>query len=478
MKRPLALVVGALCAALMMGSASAQTTGVTVTVPVGPAGAIQALVLQAPCGAAGTVSPTATTTLTLPSTCAAPGAVVTFASTGVPLASTVIVPASGTGTLVIGSLEPSNPVSLVIPAVPSGAGTVSAIVGGRTCATATVSSTATTSMSLPATCVTAGATISFTTPGGSLVSTLTVPLTGGATLTLPSLAAVTPVTITVPAGSGLLAANVNGQACGATTLATTATTMTLPSTCTTANGSLTFINSAGQQLAAVLAVPASGGATLTVPNLDIAIVRVVLPSAPAGAISIMSGNTVCGTGTVSTATTTTVTLSSACSVPGLPLTFLGGSNVLIASTLTVPGTITTTNGTLALASLAAVNPLNVQVPAGTGTLNIFVGGKQCMISTLVSTGTTVVTLPVTCALAGQLVTFNINGTPVVPTLTVPASATGTLVLASLQQVVPTPANTGNAGIDGNNGASGIMLAGLLAIALGGLMGARMLSSRK
>ncbi|TAJ19288.1 MAG: hypothetical protein EPO65_07275, partial [Dehalococcoidia bacterium] len=466
MKRPLALVMGALCAAIMMGTASAQTAGVTITVPAGPAGTIQALVLQAPCGAAGTVSPTATTTLTLPSTCATPGAVVTFASTGVALASTVIVPLSGTGTLVIGSLEPANPVSIVIPAVPSGAGTVSAIVGGRTCATATVSSTATTSMSLPATCVTAGATISFTTPGGALVSTLTVPLTGGATLTLPSLAAVTPVTITLPTGNGILAANVNGQACGATTLGAAVTTLTLPSTCATANGSLTFINAAGQQLATVLAIPASGGAALSIANLDVAVVRVVLPSAPAGSISIMSGNTVCGTGTVSTATTTTVTLSSSCSVPGLPLTFVGGSNVLIASTLTVPGTITTSNGTLALASLAALNPLNVQVPAGTGTLNIFVGGKQCMTSALVSTGTTVVTLPVTCALAGQLITFTINGTPVVPTLTVPASGTGTLVLASLQLVAPTPAKTGNAGIEGNGSASGLMLAGLLAVALG------------
>ena len=477
MKRPFAVVAGALCALLVMSMASAQAAGVTVTVPIGPSGAIQALVLQAPCGAAGTVSPTATTTLTLPATCATPGAVVTFTSTGIPLASTVIVPASGTGTLALGSLEPSNPVSIVVPMVPSGSGTVSAIVGGRVCATATVSATATTSMSLPATCVTPGAVISFTTPGGTLVSTLTVPATGGATLTLPSIAATTPVTISLPAGTGLLAANVNGQACGAGTLGAATTTLTLPSTCTTANGSLTFLNPAGQQLATVLAVPASGGAALTVPNNDIAVVRVVLPGAPAGAINVIGGGTrACGSGTVSTTGTTTVTLAALCSIPGLPLTFTGGSNVAIASTLTVPGTITTANGTLTLASLAATVPLTVQLPAGTGTVNVFVGNQQCMTSTLVATSTTTVTLPVTCALAGQTISFNVNGTPAVPTLTVPASGTGSLVLASLSLAVPAPAKTGNAGLDGGS-TSTMLLAGLLAVAMGTVVGARLMARR-
>ena len=460
-----------------MSMASAQAAGVTVTVPIGPSGAIQALVLQAPCGAAGTVSPTATTTLTLPATCATPNAVVTFTSTGIPLASTVIVPASGAGILALGSLEPANPVSIVVPIVPSGAGTVSAVVGGRVCATATVSSTATTSMSLPATCVTPGAVISFTTPGGTLVSTLTVPATGGATLTLPSIAATTPLTISLPAGSGLLAANVNGQACGAATLGGATTTLTLPSTCTTANGSLTFINAAGQQLATVLTVPASGGAALTVANNDIAIVRVVLPGAPAGPINVIGGGTrACGTGTVSAAGTTTVTLSALCSIPGLPLTFTGGSNVAIASTLTVPGTITTVNGTLTLASLAATTPLTIQLPAGTGTVNVFVGNQQCMTSTLVATTTTTVTLPVTCALAGQTISFNVNGTPAVPTLTVPASGTGSLVLASLSLAVPAPAKTGSAGLDGGS-TSTMLLAGLMAAAMGAVVGARLMVRR-
>ena len=93
MKRPIALISGAICA-LSVTVASAQT-GVTVTVPTEPPGAIQATVNGIGCGPAGAVSATGAGTLTLPATCATPGAVIGFTSGGVALGSTVTVPATG-----------------------------------------------------------------------------------------------------------------------------------------------------------------------------------------------------------------------------------------------------------------------------------------------------------------------------------------------------------------------------------------------
>ena len=478
MKRPIAIVAGALCALLMSSMASAQAAGVTVVVPAGPSGAIQATVSGVACGAAGAVSPSASTTLTLPVTCATPNAVVGFNSNGVGLASTVTVPATGTGTLVLSSLNPANLVTITIPAVPGGSGTVNALVSGQVCGTATVSSTNSSTISLPATCATPGALVAFSTPGGGLTQTVNVPATGGGTLTLAALTATSPVNVTLPAGSGVITVRVNGQACGTATLvAGTTTTMSLPATCAASSGTVTFTNAAGQQLAAVPSISATGGGNLTVATLDPAVVRVTLPAAPGGNINILSGSTVCGTAAVSAAGPTTVTLSPLCSVAGAPLSFTGGSNVAIASTLSVPATITTTNGTLTLPAITAVTPLTVQLPAGTGNVTTLVGNLTCATSTLSSTGTTTVTIPVTCSLAGQTITFTLNGAPVVPTLTVPASASGSLVLASLAQAVPAPAKTGNAGLDGS-GTSTWIFVGLLAAVMTAVVGGRVVGRRE
>jgi hypothetical protein len=274
----------------------------------------------------------------------------------------------------------------------------------------------------------------------------------------------------------MLTVRVNGQACGTVTLAAGATTtFTVPATCAVAGGAVTFTNAAGQQLAAIPAIAATGGGTLTVANLDPAVVRVVLPAAPAGTITILSGTAVCGTATVSATSPTTVTLLPVCSVPGSSLTFRAGTNA-IASTVTVPATITTTSGTLNLTSLAATNPLTVTVPAGTGILTVTVGNTACATATLSSTGTSIVTIPVTCAIAGQTIAFSVDGRPALATLTVPATGSGTLVLASLAQAVPAPAKTGNAGFD-DGATSTWIFVGLLAAVLTAVAGSRVLGRR-
>jgi hypothetical protein len=312
------------------------------------------------------------------------------------------------------------------------------------------------------------------------VSTVTVPATGGASLTLPNLTGTTSQVLTLPAGTGTITIRVNGQVCGTATLVAGSTsTVTLPETCAAANGTVTLINAAGQQLSTVVTIGADGSGTVTVPNLNPATVNVVLPAGPTGAINIMSGGVLCGSGTISAGGVTTVALSAACSVGGLPLTFTSGTCVL-GTTATVPGTITTTNGTLTLASLTAATPLTISVPAGTGTLTTLINGVVTGSTTLSSSGSTTVTLPVTCANAGQTVSFAVNGTPVTSTLAVPATGGGTLVLSNLQTapavVVPTPAKTGNAGLDGGN-TSTMLLAGLLATAMGAVVGARLMARR-
>ncbi len=285
--------------------------------------------------------------------------------------------------------------------------------------------------------------------------------------------------MTHPAGTGAITIRVNGQACGTATLAAGATTVvTLPETCAAANGTITFTNAAGQQLGTVATVGADGSGTVTVPNLNPAVVTVVLPSGT-GTINVNSGGTVCGTGTVSVTGTTTVTLSPACSVAGLPLTLSSGSCTL-GSTLTVPATITTTTGTLTLASLNAAAPLTISVPAGTGTLTTSINGVVSGTTTLSATGGSAVTIPVTCGNAGQTVSFAVNGVAVPTTLTVPATGGGTLTLAALQTVpapvAPAPAKTGNAGLTGSADSAWI-LAGLLSAVLVAGAGARVLGRR-
>ena len=223
-------------------------------------------------------------------------------------------------------------------------------------------------------------------------------------------------------------------------------------------------------------IGADGSGTVTVPNLNPAQVNVVLPAGPTGAINITSGGTLCGSGTISAGGTTTVALAAACSVGGLPLTLTSGSCVL-GTNATVPATITTTNGTLTVANLNAATPLTITVPAGTGTLTTSINGVVTGSTTLSATGTTNVTVPVTCSNVGQAVSFAVNGTPVTTTLAVPATGGGTLVLSSLQTaVVPTPAKTGNAGLDGGS-APTMLLAGLLAAAMGVVVGARLMARR-
>ena len=258
----------------------------------------------------------------------------------------------------------------------------------------------------------------------------------------------------------------------------------LPETCAAANGTITLINTAGQQLSTVVTIGADGSGTVTVPNLNPATVSVVLPAGPTGAINITSGGTLCGSGTISAGSTTTVALSAAYSVGGLPLTLTSGSCVL-GTTATVPATITTTNGTLIVANLNAATPLTITVPAGTGTLTTSINGVVTGTTTLSATGTTNVTVPVTCANVGQPVSFAVNGTPVTSTLAVPAAGGGTLVLSNLQPapaavvpapVAPAPAKTGNAGLDGGS-APTMLLAGLLAAAMGVVVGARLMGRR-
>jgi hypothetical protein len=467
---------------MMVSVASAQVADVTVTVPAGPPGAVQATVNGVACGAPGTVSLLGTTTLTLPASCATAGSTVSFNSNGVPLASTLQVPASGGGSLVLGSLDPTNAVNITIPAAPAASGTVSAVVNGQVCGTATVSQTAMTTISLPATCATPGATISFTSPGGALISTLTVPATGaGGTLTLPSLAGSSPVTVTLPAGTGTLTIEVNGEACGSATLsATSVTAVILPETCAVANGVVTFTNSAGQQLAAVPSISATGDGNLTIASLAPAQVSVVLPAGQTGTITVMGGGTVCGSGTISPTGSTTIMLAPACSVPGLTLSFSGGSNVPLASTLQVPSTITTANGTLTLPSLNAAIPLTVLLPPGTGTVSVTVGGTLCATAVLSSTGTRIVTIPVTCALAGQPIAFSVAGVPAAATLTVPASGSGALVVSSLAPLpaAPVPAATGNAGSIPRDSVPGWIVALLALTVTGGVVGLRSVTQRR
>jgi hypothetical protein len=243
---------------------------------------------------------------------------------------------------------------------------------------------------------------------------------------------------------------------------------------------VTITNSAGQQLAAVPSISATGDGNLTIASLAPAQVSVVLPAGQTGTITVMGGGIVCGSGTISPTGSTTIMLAPACSVPGLTLSFSGGSNVPLASTLQVPSTITTANDTLTVPSLNAAIPLTVLLPAGTGTVNVTVGGTLCATAVLSSTGTRIVTIPVTCAFAGQPIAFSVAGVPAAATLTVPASGSGALVVSSLAPLpaAPVPAATGNAGSIPRDSVPGWIVALLALTVTGGVVGLRTLTQRR
>jgi hypothetical protein len=437
-KSTLGLAVGALMSVLIFGAASAQTVPLTITLPAGPAGTVAATVNGVACGTA-TTSTTAPTVLTLAVGCQVPGATIVLTSNGVVVDSSLTVPTAGVGALTQATLLPANPVTITVPAVPGGSGIISAVVGGQVCATAAVSATTTAVLSLPAACAVPNSVISFTGAGGAtLASTLTVPATGGGTLTLPSLNATAPITATLPAGTGTLTAYVNGAACGTVVLGGATTVLTLPATCATPGGTLMFLTDAGVQVAAMPTLPLTGGGAVTVSSLTPAVTRVSLPAGPAGLITASVNGIVCGTVSTTATGTQVLTLIGDCSIPGATINFETSYGVDLASTVLIPGTI---SGTLTLPSLAALNPLRITLPVGSGTVNVMVGTNVCATLNLSATVTSTVTLPATCVVPGGVISFTLNGTTVPQTLTTPVSGTGTLVLTQIG-VVPTPAATG------------------------------------
>ncbi len=438
LRRTLPLLIGGLMSLFLFSVVSAQVTTLTVTLPASPTGVVVATVNGTTCGTA-TTSPTAPVTLTLSAACQIPGAAITLTSNGVAVASSLTVPAGGVGALSTASLNPANPVLITVPAVPGGSGSVSAMVGGQVCATVAVSQTATTTLSLPASCAVPNSVISFVAGGSTLASTLTVPAAGGATLTLTSLASATPVVVTVPAGTGSLLISVDGLACGSVALGAEANTVTLPASCAIAGESVTFVTSAGVQLSTVLTVPVAGGA-VNLADLSPVILRVNLPAGPAGTVSAIVGGMVCGTATTSPSSTTVLVLTGACSIPGAVVTFVANSVVDLEASLGIPAII---SGPLTLTNLTAADPLTVTFPRGTGKVDVMVGANVCGSVVLSATAARNVTLPATCIVPGARITFALNGTAVTPFLTIPTSGSGTLAAPQLVPVqAPTPADTG------------------------------------
>jgi len=313
------------------------------------------------------------------------------------------------------------------------------VVGGQLCATAAVSASTTATLSLPAACAVANSVISFTGAGGAtLAPTLTVPAVGGGTLILPNLNASAPITVTLPAGSGTLTAYVNGATCGTVVLGGASTVATLPVTCATPGGALTFLTTAGVQLAAMPTLPLTGGGALTVASLTPAVTRVSLPAGPAGLITASVNGVVCGAGSTTATGTRVLTLLGDCSIPGATIDFETSYGVELASTVLIPSTI---SSTLTLSSLGPLNPLRITLPVGTGAVNVMVGVNVCATLNLSATVTTTVALPATCVVPGGVISFTLNGSAAPQTLTTPASGTGTLVLTQIG-IVPTPAPTG------------------------------------
>jgi len=462
MKRVLSLIFGALFAVLMFGSASAQVAGVSVVVPAGPSGTLEATVGGVVCGSV-TTSTTAISTLTLDTTnpvCVTPGAVISFTSNGVGLDATLIVPTTGSGSLVLADLSPADAITITVPAVPNGSGSISAFVDGQICATVDISATTTTTISLPAACAVPGEVISFQGAGGAvLTSTLTVPATGGATLVLSALTATNPVTVTVPSGTDTLEIFVDGEACGSVDLdAVGTTTITLPVTCAAAGETVTFITEAGVQLAALQTVPTAGG-TLTVAALTPATVRVILPAGPAGEIIAMVDGEVCGEISTSASGTRTLVLIGDCSIPGAVIEFETSNGIKLDATLTISDIID--DETLVLANLDAEDPLNIRLPAGDGEVDIFVDGLLCATVDLSSTGTTTVELAATCIDPGADISFEVDGDEVDEMASIPGSGSGTVVITSLDLFpqVPAPANTGSFGTTAESGGmTGLALA--------------------
>jgi hypothetical protein len=474
MRRVLALVLGALLSVMMIGSVSAQTPGVTIILPAGPTSTVQATVAGQVCGTA-TMTPSNLTTLTLDATnvvCLTPGALINFTSNGVPLIATLNVPATGEGVLNLEDFSPTVPVTITIPAVPGGSGSVTALLNGEACATVVVSATATTTLALPAACTVANSVITFQGAGdAALTSTLTVPAVGGGVLTLPALTAANPVTATVPAGTGTLSVFINGNACGVLTLNAAATTsLVLPVTCAGPGETVMFLTEAGIQLAALPVIPALGG-TLTVANLNPAVVRVTLPAGPEGVITARVNGEVCGVASTSPLGTRTLTMLGTCSFPGADITLAAGDGIALDSVLTIPSIITTT--ALVLGDLDAATPVMVRLPIGTGVVDVIVGTNVCATVTLSTTTTVTVELPATCIASGATITFEVDGELVDQTGTIPVSASGTVVITDLGDpvVVPAPADTGNYGSFATEEGTSPALIPVAALALAALMAA-------
>lgn len=475
MKRPLALIFGAILAVLLVGVASAQTSLLTVSLPQGPVGDVVATVNGQVCGTA-TTSATGVTTLTLDSSnavCVTPGATITFTSNGVAVGSTLTVPASGSGSLTLGDLDPEDEVNITIPAVASGSGTISAVVDGQVCGTANVSGTSATVISLPAACAVPGATISFTGAGGAtLTGTLTVPASGGGTLTLSDLTATAPVVVNLPAGSGSVTAMVNGQVCGTAALDADGSTLMLPASCALAGGTLTFVTSGGLQLDASFDVPAGGA--LTVADLSAEPVRLLLPSGPVGSVTAMIGAQVCGSADISATAVTALVLAEACSQPGATITFVTDNGVNLGSTVVIPATI---DAVLSLQVLTPESPLNIVLPEGDGEVDIFIDANLCATVDLSAAATVTASILATCIVPGGVISFEVDGTLSSSVMVVPTSGAGTVVVTDLGVVqtpaptVPGPADTGM-GANAMRGQSSALPGMLLGIALlGGIVAA-------
>lgn len=466
MKRLIALAAGALLSLLLVAPTAAQTPGVSVVLPAGPTSTVQATVAGQICGTA-TTSPGNLAVLQLSTTnpvCLVPGALISFTSNGVPLATTLTVPVGGAGSLALENFAPTVPVTITIPAVPNASGSVTALLNGEVCATIPVSSTVPTSISLPAACTVPNSVITFQGAGGAaLAGTVTIPAAGGGVLTLPNLNAANPVTVTLPAGTGTLTVLVNGEACGTVTLApAVTTTATLPVTCASAGGTVSFLTETGVQLAVLPTVPTSGG-TLTVASLNPAIVRVTLPAGPEGVITASVNGTVCGVTSTSPLGVRTLTLLGDCSIPGAVISFTAGDGIALDSEVTIPSII---SGAVTLPNLDAQLPVNVRLPAGSGEVDVIVGGNVCATVVLSGSTTTTVELPATCIAAGATVSFEVNGVPVNQTGTIPTTGSGTLIIVDLgAPTAPAPAETGNFG-----GSSEASSSAVLPLALASLVG--------
>ncbi len=238
-----------------------SATPVTVTVPAGT-GALLISVDGAACGSV--VLGAAASTVTLPATCAVAGGSVMFVtSAGVQLDTTLTVPAAG-GVLSLADLDPVD-LRVILPAGPEGS--VTAMVDGTICGTATISPSSTTVLLLAGACSVPGAEITFFANSViEMAGLIQIPATISGSLTLTNLAAADPLTITFPPGKGDVDILVDGNVCASVVLSTTAPrTVTLAATCIVPGSTITFALD-GTSVAPVLVIPISGGGDLTAPQ--------------------------------------------------------------------------------------------------------------------------------------------------------------------------------------------------------------------